>query len=162
MNADEFIDEPSDESGADESDADGSGSDGYRSYDSDEITDHYGEVLPDEYRDDVVGWTNLRRKRNDSIFDLAFSLRDPGRRRHLVATKVAQSVLLEESPTCRLLKAIHDCNLLIVKKSIEDGARLSDNEFNALDYALNESEFTESTKFEFTEICKILIWYNKK
>ena len=53
-------------------------------------------------------------------------------------TNVNQESIIEESPMCQLLQAIHNRNLKEVMNAIDNGARLSDRGFNALSYAIKK------------------------
>ena len=74
-------------------------------------------------------------------FKLRYAIGIPGQvERELPGRTIEQSLVLEESPTCRLVQALHHLNLSAVQKAIEDGARIVDREFNALDYALGTKD----------------------
>ena len=63
-------------------------------------------------------------------------------------------IILAESPTARLLHALHTLNLAEVKEAILAGAKLIDSNFNALEYALQKAVFHKSG----TRLENELIW----
>jgi len=69
---------------------------------------------------------------------------------------VQQSIVLEESPTCRLLESIHNTNLNGILTAIADGARLFIGKQNALEYAIGKIR-QESKREQALEICLYLI-----
>ena len=67
---------------------------------------------------------------------MALSQNDPFNLYSVLAKHVNQEAIIEESSICQLLRAVHGNDLDGVIKAIENGARLNDRGFNALDYAL--------------------------
>ena len=58
--------------------------------------------------------------------------------REIMSANVDPESLLQESPLCRLIKAIHDNDVPAVVFAIENGAVLTDNNFNVLDFAIKK------------------------
>ena len=100
--------------------------------------------------------THISRSQRESIFDIVFMVRDPGNTQDRDETRLSQRLLLEESPSCRMVKGVYDCNFIEVQKATEDGGRVSDREFNALDYTLKLYK-KNGQKPEFLKICEFFI-----
>ena len=67
---------------------------------------------------------------------------------------VDMKTILAESPTARLLQALHKRNVDDVRDAILAGAKIVDSNFNALEYALQKAVFYKSG----TRFIKKLIW----
>ena len=59
---------------------------------------------------------------------------------------VDMETIIAESPTARLLQALHNRNLEETKEAILAGAKIVDSNFNALEYALQKATFDKSGK----------------
>ena len=68
---------------------------------------------------------------------------------------VDMETIIAESPTARLLQALHSRNLEETKEAILAGANIVDSNFNALEYALQKAVFANSgTRLEKERIRK--------